>query len=146
MSKKVFVYLPKEAMEEIDLDYNAYKEKLHQVAESLVGELLTDVGDINEMEYESLAGMCSLFAVTCGSVDAIIMMDPSSIIYDYGRRNTRTLWNMAADIADDRGIRLFTLDDKLLFTPDEIDAIWKKQRAYKTPVNMRAGLQPLQED
>ncbi len=120
MSKKVFVYLPEKEMEAFGVDPAPYKEKLHQVAESLYGELLTDVTESCHDEKNSIEAYME-FLKRCQEADVIITIDTYNAFED-GARNRS--WHVSAemlrDIHENSDKRLFVIDVDNLFTQKEL--------------------------
>lgn len=126
MSKKVFVYLPEKEMEAFGVDPAPYKEKLHQVAESLCGELLTDVIESCHDEKNSIEAYME-FLKRCQEADVIITIDTYNA-FNEGARNRS--WHVSAemlrDIQENSDKRLFVVDSNNLFTQKELDDLYKK--------------------
>ncbi len=137
MSKKVFVYLPEKEMEALGVDPAPYKEKLHQVAESLYGELLTDVVIIKEENLTCIDQYIG-FLRACNAADVIITIDTYSIFSEGAKqRSWRVSADMLYDIHANSDKKVFVIDSSNLFTQKELNELYN--RRYKDQETGRAA-------
>lgn len=145
MSKKVFVYLPEKEMADYGFDPEPYKEKLHQIAESLCGELLTDVSMAKE-EIRTHIGRYMEFLKACDEADVIITIESYN---PFSEGPKMQLWRITGDILmdirDHLDKRVFSIDSANLFTQMEIGDIWNKRYGSQSHATVTCSAIPCRE-
>lgn len=149
MSKKVFVYLPEEEMDALGVNPEPYKEKLHQVAESLYGELLTDVADFCPKNKNSIDAYIE-FLKRCQEADVIITIDHYNPFSEgVNKRSWHVSADMLYDIHENSDKKLFVIDSSNLFAQKELNDIyskWYKDQREAIPCGGVAKVTNIRED